>query len=101
MDDGTPESITLAINWAAAESLPVMFADQVLLQSQGGVVVMSVAQTVLPAVMGPDDPRIEQMKRLGSVEVRPLIRVAMTQATAARVAEAFRALAELGTEGSP
>ena len=74
--------------------MPILLANQLLLQSAGDVVLMTVGQVAHPALTGPDDPRGNELAQRGEVPVRPVIRVALTPKSAAEFAKAFAILAE-------
>ena len=68
--------------------MPILLANQLLLQSAGDVVLMTVGQVAHPALTGPDDPRGNELAQRGEVPVRPVIRVALTPKSAAEFAKA-------------
>ena len=84
----------LRLSWAQAEEMPILLANQLLLQLVGDVVLVTVGQVAYPAVVGPEDPRGSELARRGELPVRPLVRVALTHTAAAAFAESFAKLAE-------
>ena len=89
-EDDHEARLELRLTWELAESEPVMFADQMLLQTQGDYVVLTLGLAVAPALSGKDDPRFEEVSNRGTVSVKVLARAALTVKTAAKFAEAFR-----------
>ena len=92
-EDGN-DRLELRLTWELAESQVVTFADQMLLQQQGDFVVLTLGQAIVPALVGPDDPRFREVSERGIMSVRILARVAMTAGTAAKFGRAFQDLAE-------
>ena len=88
------KTLELRLSWAQAEDMPILLANQLLLQSVGDVVLMTVGQVAHPALTGPDDPRGSELVARGEVTVRPIIRVALTSRSAAEFAEVFATLAK-------
>ena len=74
--------------------MPILMADQLLLQSIGGVVLMTVGQIAFPALFGADDPRGRELEERGELPIRPLIRVALTAKSAADFVKAFAEFGE-------
>ena len=87
-------SVEFRLSWASAEDMPILMADQLLLQSTGGVILMTVGQVAFPAVLGADDPRGRELEKRGELPIRPLIRVALTAKSAADFVKAFAEFAE-------
>ena len=84
--------VELRLSWANAEDMPILMADQLLLQSTGDVVLMTVGQVAFPAVTSATDPRGIALEKHGEVPIRAIIRVALTPKSAADFVKAFAAL---------
>jgi hypothetical protein len=88
------KAIILRVSWEPAEHETILFADQMLIQAQGDIVLVTVGQTVHPAITGPDDPRADALAERGTVEIRPITRFALSHSAAARFAKAFASIAK-------
>jgi hypothetical protein len=88
------KAIILRMSWEPAEREMILFADQMLVQAQGDIVLITIGQTVHPAISGPDDPRADVLAERGTVDVRPIARVALSHSAAARFAKAFATIAK-------
>jgi hypothetical protein len=74
------QPIELPVSWVGGDELPVLFANQFLVQTQGPhEFVVTVGQLVGPPLMGSPEEQAEQAAEISFVPVRTLARLSMTR----------------------
>lgn len=94
MDENTQRDVPVV--WENVEGLPVLFANQFIVQHFQDEFILTVGQMVPPALLGDEEQREAQLRELEQVTVRPLARIAFTRA---RLIEFVQAL-EAGPRGA-
>jgi hypothetical protein len=75
-----PSSIQIALSWVGYDEVPVIYANQFLLQYQPeNSFVMGVGQSTPPAMLGSPEELAEQARQIEFVPVRTLTRLALTE----------------------
>jgi hypothetical protein len=75
-----PDSIQLPLSWVGHDDVPIVYANQFLIQYQlEGSFVLGIGQATPPALIG-DRAQIEaQVRDIEFIPVRPLSRIALTE----------------------
>lgn len=88
MDENEQREVPLV--WENVEGLPVLFANQFIIQHLQDEFILTVGQMVPPPLLGDEQQRGAQLRELEGVPVKPLARIAFTRA---RLTELIQALA--------
>lgn len=88
MDKNEQREIPLV--WENMEGVPVLFANQFIIQHVQDEFILTVGQMVPPPLLGDEQERAAQLHQLEGVPVRTLARIAFTRA---RLTELVQALA--------
>lgn len=65
-----PEVIGIPLVWAEADMPPVLFANQFVVQYEGGDFVIGFGQATSPILLGLGDERLEEARRISFVPIR-------------------------------
>jgi len=81
MASDPPQSIDLPLAWIGYDDVPILFANQLLVQhQQDGSFVIGLGQATAPALIGRPEELAEQAAQIEFVPVRTLARVVVTEA---------------------
>ncbi len=87
-----PQSIQLQLAWVGYDETPIVYANQFLIQFQPeGSFVIGIGQATPPALVGTPEQIAAQLAELEFVPVRPLARVAITEAKIRELIQALSA----------
>lgn len=81
MAEEARQGIHVPVVWTGTEDVPIVFVNQVL--GQVGVqdeVIVSFGQITPPPLLGDPEQQLEQAEEIAFVSVKPVARVALTQA---------------------
>jgi hypothetical protein len=87
-DEGT---ISIPAVYVGAEDIPVLLANQFVVQHDGDEFVLTVGQGVIPILLGSAEEQEEQARMLSYAPIRVVARLGMTRS---RVVELIGALQE-------
>ncbi len=73
-----PETFTAQVAWIGADDVPVLFANQFVVQIDRGEVFVTIGQLVPPALLGTEEQRREQAAQIQYIPIKPVARIAMT-----------------------
>ena len=80
MDEETPY-VDIPLAWIGAEELPVHLLNQFVCQFSQDEFILTLGQTVPPAIMGvTPEERAQQIEGIAYVPVKPIARLALTRA---------------------
>lgn len=88
MDENEGRHVPLV--WENLDSVPVLLANQFIIQHFQDEFILTIGQTVPPPLLGDEQERAAQLRELEGVPVKPLARIAFTRA---RLTELIQALA--------
>lgn len=78
-DPEQPDSIEVPIVWVGVEQLPVVFANQFVVQVDRGEVFLTIGQMVPPPIIGAtEEERRAQAENIEHVQVKPVARLVLT-----------------------
>ena len=79
MDDAHYER-EIPLTWIGADELPLLWANRFVGQSLQDHMVLTIGQSVDPALIGTPQERIAQLEQIAYVPIRPVARVAFSRA---------------------
>ena len=77
--------------WENLDGVPVLLANQFIIQHFQDEFILTVGQMVPPALLGDEQARTAQLQRIEQVTVRPLARIAFTRARLTELIETLAA----------
>ena len=78
LDENEGRNVPLV--WDNLDSVPVLFANQFIIQHYQDEFILTVGQMVLPPILGDEQAREAQLQEIERVSVKPLARIAFTRA---------------------
>jgi hypothetical protein len=75
-----PQPSQLPLSWVGHDELPIVFVNQILVQSQPGEFVVAFGQVTTPPVIGTPEEQMEQLAQYDVVPIRTLVRMGITPA---------------------
>ncbi len=79
MANEQPQLPEVPISWVGFDELPILFANQLLVQSAGPrELVITFGQLTPPPIVGTIEEQREQLEEIPFVPVRPLVRLSVT-----------------------
>lgn len=81
--------VTLPIVYIGVEDVPILFANQFVIQHEENEFILTVGQLQPPILLGPPEQRKEQAKRLTYVPIKVVARFGLTRQ---RLTELIQAL---------
>lgn len=81
----------IPLAWIGAEDLPLLLTNQFVVQVHEGTFFLTIGQMVPPALIGTPDERVEQLRQIAYVPVKPVARLALTPTDVRRLASALNA----------
>lgn len=75
-----PDPKNVPLTWVGYDELPILFANQILIQHQPGEFILSFGQATAPPIVGTPEEQVAQAEQIEFVPVRPLIRLGLTPA---------------------
>lgn len=79
MDEGHYER-EIPLTWIGAEELPLLWVNRFVGQSLQDHMVLTIGQSVDPALIGTPQERIAQLEQIAYVPIRPVARLAFSRA---------------------
>jgi hypothetical protein len=80
MSTDPPHSLELPVSWVGIDELPVLFANQFIVQAAGrDEFIVTVGQLVGPALVGSPEQQVEQAGEIAFVPVKPVARLNLTR----------------------
>ena len=79
MNEGEPD-IQLPLTWIGPEEVPIQLVNQMICQFNQDEFILTFGQMAPPLLLGTDEQKLEQAEQIAYVAVKPLARLAMTQA---------------------
>lgn len=70
-----PPNIQLPLSWVGLDEVPIMFANQFVIQFQPDEFVLTLGQVVAPALLGSPEQIAEQASEITFIPVRTIARV--------------------------
>lgn len=80
MDEGKIER-DIPLTWIGAEELPLLFVNRLIGQAGEDHFVLTLGQSVPPALIGTPEQKAEQLEQIAYVPVKPIARLAFTRRT--------------------
>jgi hypothetical protein len=96
LDEG--ESRNVPVVWENLDSVPVLLANQFIIQHYQDEFILTLGQMVPPAILGDEQARAAQLRAIEQVNVRPLARIAFTRARLVELVQALEAHREIYDE---
>ena len=92
MSESSPEGRALPLVWLGLEDLPILFANQMLIQNVvRDEFVLAFGQVTPPVLLGDDEAKERQLDEIAYVGVKPIARVSLSRQ---RLQELIRVLQE-------
>jgi hypothetical protein len=82
------------IVWENLDGVPVLLANQFIIQHFQDEFILTVGQMVPPTLLGDEQARAAQLQRIEQMTVRPLTRIAFTRARLTELIETLAAHSE-------
>ncbi len=89
-----PERLSRPLVWTGAEELPILYANQFLVQFERHEFILTLGQVAPPIILGNDEDKLEQFRALTHVAVKSVGRVAMGRQRAVELADLLRRMVE-------
>jgi hypothetical protein len=89
------EGRQVPVVWENLDNVPVLLANQFIIQHFQDEFILTVGQMVPPALMGDEQDRAAQLQGIEQVSVRPLARIAFTRARLIELVQALEAHREI------
>jgi len=64
--------------WVGLDEVPIMFANQFVIQGGGGELLLTIGQLAPPMLLGTEDERRQQAEAISYVPIKPLCRISLT-----------------------
>ena len=93
MDEHEGRQVPLV--WENLDSVPVLLANQFIIQHFQDEFIITVGQTVPPAILGDENARAAQLQEITKVSVKPLARIALTRARLTELVQVLEAEREI------
>lgn len=100
-----PEVVQVPVSWVGIDEPPILLVNQFLGQFQGDEFIITLGQLAPPILLGTDEEKLEEARRLSFIPVKVLARFGLTRA---RVEELIRVLQQTienyenqGNDGDP
>jgi len=77
--DSQPPERQVPLSWVGYDEVPIVYANQFLVQHQDGQFVVAFGQFTLPALLGSPEELEEQLSEIEFVPVRPLNRFVLPE----------------------
>jgi hypothetical protein len=77
LDEGGYREVPVV--WENLDSVPVLFANQFIIQHYQDEFILTVGQMVPPAILGDEEAREAQLEEIEQVSAKPLARIAFTR----------------------
>ena len=84
------DTITLPVTYLGLEDVPILFANQFVIQHEKNEFVLTVGQLQPPILLGLPEERKEQAKKLTYVPIRVVARFGLTRQRLAELIEALQ-----------
>lgn len=84
------DAITLPLTYLGLEDVPILFANQFVIQHEKNEFVLTVGQLQPPILLGTPEERKEQAKRLTYVPIRVVARFGLTRQRLVELIEALQ-----------
>ena len=84
------DTITLPVTYLGLEDVPILFANQFVIQHEKNEFVLTVGQLQPPILLGSPEERKEQAKKLTYVPIRVVARFGLTRQRLAELIEALQ-----------
>ena len=84
------DAITLPVTYLGLEDVPILFANQFVIQHEKNEFVLTVGQLQPPILLGSPEERKEQAKKLTYVPIRVVARFGLTRQRLAELIEALQ-----------
>ena len=84
------DTITLPVTYLGLEDVPILFANQFVIQHEKNEFVLTVGQLQPPILLGSPEERKEQAKRLTYVPIRVVGRFGLTRQRLAELIEVLQ-----------
>ena len=92
MDEG--EGRNVPVVWENLDSVPVLLANQFVIQHFQDEFILTIGQLVPPALLGDEQARTAQLQGIEQVTATPLARIAFTRARLIELVQALEAQRE-------
>ncbi len=93
MEENTQRDVPLV--WENVEGVPVLLANQFIIQHNQDEFILTIGQMVPPALLGDEQARIAQLQEIERVSVKPLARIAFTRARLIELVQALEGNREI------
>ena len=93
MDENGGRNVPLV--WENLDGLPVLFANQFIVQHFQDEFIVTIGQVVPPALLGDEQARAAQLQQVEQVTARPMARIALTRARLTELVQALEAQREI------
>ncbi len=80
----------IPVAWVGVEELPLLFADQFVVQTHEDTFILTIGQAVVPAFIGTREQRAQQLAQTAYVQVKPIARLAINPAKFDRLIEVLQ-----------
>ena len=77
--NGERDAITLPLTYLGLEDIPILFANQFVIQHEKNEFILTVGQLQPPILLGTPEDRKEQAKKLTYVPIRVVARFGLTR----------------------
>jgi len=84
------DAITLPVTYLGLEDVPILFANQFVIQHEKNEFVLTVGQLQPPILLGSPEERKEQAKKLTYVPIRVVARFGLTRQRLAELIEVLQ-----------
>jgi hypothetical protein len=89
------EQREIPLTWMNVEDVPVLFANQFIIQHNQDEFILTIGQMVPPALLGDEQQRAAQLQEIERVPVKPLARIAFTRARLVELVQALEGNREI------
>ena len=87
MADDKQSEVTLGLVYDGLQESPIFFGNQFLIQYQQDEFILTICQVSPPLLIGTPEQQLEQAKQIKNVHSKVLVRVGMTAARLAELAD--------------
>ena len=84
------DAITLPVTYLGLEDVPILFANQFVIQHEKNEFILTVGQLQPPILLGSPEERKEQAKKLTYVPIRVVARFGLTRQRLVELVEALQ-----------
>ena len=88
------EAVRVPLTYAGAENVPILFANQFILQRERDGLILGVAQIAPPILLGSQEEREARLRQLGALPVTILGRYSISRERAAELRDLLAAQVE-------